>query len=279
MSLPKEFQFNQSNLQDFEVCPRRFELRYVRRLSWPGVESEPIHEAERLAQSGAHFHRLVHQHLVGIDAETLATTLAVAETELRVWWQNYLDYRPASLASAKTYPELTLSAPLRGYRLLARFDLLAVQADDTFLIIDWKTARRKPSRDDLAQRIQTRVYPYVLTTAGTALNGGQPLDPATVKMMYWYPQTPDRPEVFDYDSKLLQRDKQFLSGLIEQVKSAAQNNHFPLVEDRQPCTYCVYRSYCDRGERAGPLSALMEKPEEVLDALALDWDQIAEIQF
>ena len=57
MPLPPDFQFSQSSLQDFETCPRRFELRYLQRLSWPAIESEPIQVAERLAQLGADFHR------------------------------------------------------------------------------------------------------------------------------------------------------------------------------------------------------------------------------
>ncbi len=279
MSLPKDFQFSQSSLQDFETCPRRFKLRYLQRLSWPGVESEPIHEAERLAQLGADFHRLVQQHLVGIDEETLTGTLTVAEAELKTWWHNYLDHRPAALAEAETYPELTLSTPLHGHRLVARFDLLAVQSEGTFLLVDWKTAQRKPARDKLARRIQTRVYPYVLATAGAAFNRGQPIDPAAIKMMYWYPTKPDQPEVFDYSPNLFQRDEQFLSELIERIKIAAPGDDFPLVEDRKPCTYCVYRSYCDRGDRAGPVLDLEEEPQEVMDVLSMDWDQIAGIEF
>ena len=78
---------------------------------------------------------------------------------------------------------------------------------------------------------------------------------------------------------LYQRDEQFLSDLIEQIKHATQTSNFPLVEDRKPCLYCLYRSFCDRGEQAGPVAALPEEPQETLDPLALDWDQIAEIQF
>lgn len=279
MPLPAHFQFSQSSLEDFVTCPRRFKLRYLQRLSWPGIETEPIHEAERLAQLGADFHRLVQQHLVGLAEDTLTRSLAEAEAELKTWWRNYLDHGPVALDNAQTYPELALSAPLRGYRLLARFDLLAVQPDGIFLIIDWKTAQRKPARDSLARRIQTRVYPYVLAAAGAAFNGGQSVDPAAIKMLYWYPQAPDQPEMFDYSLKQFERDAQFLSDLVERVKSAAQQDDFPLVEDRKPCTYCVYRSYCDRGDKAGPLLALEQEPLEALDVSALDWDQIAEIQF
>ena len=279
MSLPKDFQFSQSSLQDFEICPGRFQLRYLQQLSWPAIESEPIQEAERLAQLGTDFHRLVHQHLVGIDDETLETAQSSAQPELKIWWQNYLNYHPTALSEAETYPELTLSTPLRGCRLLARFDLLAVGPEDTLLIIDWKTAQRKPSRDYLAQRIQTRVYPYVLVAAGTAYNHRRPIEPGAVKIIYWYPAVPDQPEEFQYGPKQFQQDEQFLSTLIERIKAAADHDDFPLVEDSKPCKYCVYRSFCDRGDQAGPLLELTEEPQETLDVSALDWDQIAEIQF
>lgn len=278
MSLPLNFQFSQTSLQDYETCPRRFELRYLWRLSWPAVESEPIRESERLARMGMDFHRLAQQYVIGIDEARLNETLNEAEPELRTWWQNYLDNRP-NLDEAQIHPELALSTPLRGRRLLARFDLLAVQPHNTFLIIDWKTAQQKPSREKLERRIQTRVYPYVLATAGAAFNNGQPIDPTAIKMMYWYPAAPDEPEIFDYSPVRFRGDEQYLSDLIEQIKQRSQTGDFPLVEDKQPCNYCVYRSFCDRGEKAGPVVAMEEEPQEALDVVDLGWDQIVEIQF
>jgi len=279
MSLPTNFQFSQSNLQDFDTCPRRFELRYLRQLNWPAIEAEPIQEAERLARLGQDFHRLVQQHLIGIDQEILEQTLAEADLDLKSWWENYLTHRPEALADAQVFSELTLSTPLRGYRLIARFDVLAILADGTFLIVDWKTTHQKPARELLARQMQTRVYPYVLVAAGTAFNQGHLIDPATVKMMYWYPQAPDEPEIIEYTQKLFQRDEEVLSELIDQIKSTADSGHFPLVESKKPCTYCVYRSFCDRGNKPGPLDETEIVEDDEIDILALDWDQIAEIQF
>ncbi|MCB0227345.1 MAG: PD-(D/E)XK nuclease family protein, partial [Anaerolineae bacterium] len=90
MPLPQSFPFSQSSLHDFETCPRRFKLRYLDRLRWPAVEAEPIVEAERLARLGQDFHRLVQQHLIGLEVETLTAYLTSAEDELRTWWQRYL---------------------------------------------------------------------------------------------------------------------------------------------------------------------------------------------
>jgi hypothetical protein len=279
MPLPTEFQFSQASLQDFVTCARRFKLRYLDKLRWPAVETEPVAEAERLARLGTDFHRLVHQHLVGLDVDTLTATLELAEPDLKRWWHNYLAYRPPELTGARLYPELSLSTPLRGYRLLARFDVLATASTGALYIIDWKTAHHRPAREALARRLQSRVYPFVLATAGAAFNGGRPVDPAAIKMIYWYPQFPDQPEIFDYDHKQQARDEQFLSELVQRVTDAAERADFPLVEDPTPCTYCVYRSLCDRGVQAGPLAPNSEDTIEEFDELALDWDQIAEIQF
>lgn len=279
MPLPKNFQFSQSNLQDFDTCPRRFELRHLRQLKWPAIEAEPVEEAERLARLGQDFHRLVQQHLIDIDRDILEETLVDTDPDLQTWWGNYLAHRPVALVGTQIYPELTLSTPLRGYRLTARFDVLATQPDGTFLIIDWKTSQKKPTRESLAGRMQTKIYPYVLAAAGAAFNQGQPVDPASVNMMYWYPQAPDEPELFEYTQKRFQLDEEFLSELIDQIKSTAEKDHFALVDNKKTCTYCVYRSFCDRGSNPGPLEETESEANDEIDILALDWDQIAEIQF
>jgi len=278
-NLPADLHFSQSSLQDFETCPRRLRLKYIDQLRWPAIEAEPVAEAERLARLGSDFHRLVQQHLIGLAADTLAETVRHAEPDLQRWWRNYLAHRPGELATAEIWPELTLSAPLRGFRLLAKFDALARLPAGEFLIIDWKTAQKKPSRPALERRLQTRVYLYTLAVAGAALNHGQPVNPAALKMLYWYPEFPTEPEEFTYSQQLLARDELCLADLIERIKIAAQRDDFPLADSQQACACCVYRSFCARAVAAGPLADLPEPGEVEPDVLALDWDQIAEIQF
>ncbi|MEW5828170.1 MAG: PD-(D/E)XK nuclease family protein, partial [Chloroflexota bacterium] len=89
---PDLLTYSQSSLQDYADCPRRFQLRYLDRLKWPGVETEPALENEMRQLEGQVFHRLVQQHLVGIPAgrlEKLANT-----PNLSRWWDNYLQHRP-----------------------------------------------------------------------------------------------------------------------------------------------------------------------------------------
>jgi CRISPR/Cas system-associated exonuclease Cas4 (RecB family) len=281
VTIPQNFQFSQSSLQDFETCRRRFELRYLERLRWPAVETEPVERAERLAQRGIDFHRLVHQHLIGLDETLLSEFVQNLDPALQVWWTDYLNHRPEQLATARLYPELTLSTPVRGYRLQARFDVLARQSDGTFLIIDWKTSLKKPARSVLARRVQTRVYPYVLANAGVALNQHQEIDPARIIMLYWYPHYPREPEEFIYSSDQLQQDERYLSDIIEQIESSARQAVFPKTSLLSSCRYCVYRSWCEREVTAGPLEELDTElaSESDVEIDALDWEQIAEIQF
>ncbi|MDX1523855.1 MAG: PD-(D/E)XK nuclease family protein, partial [Anaerolineae bacterium] len=112
-----------------------------------------------------------------------------------------------------------------------------------------------------------------------AYNNGQPVAPEMISMMYWYPQTPTEPEVFDYSAADFEQDRQFLADTIARIAERAKQQHFPLVEDDKPCRYCVYRSFCDRGIQAGPLLEQVEAEPEAVDLSALEWDQIAEIQF
>jgi len=288
-NLPLDFQFNQANLQDYQTCPRRFKLRYLEQLRWPAIESSPVHETERLAKLGTDFHHLVRQHLdcqrLGFDmveVETRLSAMAVAH-DLQQWWESYLHFRPAILNESQIYPEITFSTPLQGYRLVARFDALAVTPQGQVTIIDWKTALRKPRQEALAKRWQTRVYPYVLAQAGAALlpTAEARIDPADIRMVYWYPAEVDNHETtFLYNHTLFAETEMQLSHLIEQIKSAAEQADFPLANSVYPCQYCVYRSLCNRGDKAGDLvDEDADLAEESLDVAALDWEQIAEIQF
>ena len=267
MRLPADFVFSQDSLQDLVDCRRRFQLKHVVRLAWPAVEAEPVLEHELHMQMGAAFHRLVHQHVSGLPADRLATS--IGDEELRLWWTNYLEHQPAGLPETRN-SELVLTAPLGGRRLVARYDLVASEAGGRMVIVDWKTSRRKPKRGTLAERLQTRVYPYLLVRAGAHLNGGEALLPEQVVMVYWYSEFPDEPEVFEYDGAQFESDGAYLAGLAVEVDQLPEGDQ-PLTDNRNQCRYCVYRSLCERGVGAGPLDRA-EDDEAADDVLGLSFE-------
>jgi len=274
--LPENFQFSQASLQDFADCRRRFELRYIRQLAWPALESQPALESERRMQQGERFHLLAHQYLLGLPVEQLTST--IQEAELAAWWQAFLSFA-SGLAGSARYPELTLSTPLGNTRLVGKYDLLVVPAPGRAQIFDWKTSPHKPRGEQLARRWQTRVYPYLLVKAGAHLNGGKPFLPEGVQMTYWYASHPGQAEQFNYTDQQFRQDVIDLEALIATIQ-ALREGEFPLTSDERRCTYCVYRSLCARGVQAGSLDALEADLEagESLE-LKLDFDQIAEIEF
>jgi hypothetical protein len=263
---------SQSSLQDYYDCARRFQLRYLERLHYPAVETEPALENEKHQQEGEYFHRLVQQHFIGIPDEILAR-LANTPT-LGSWWDNFKS-ADLHIDGYAMFPEISLSAPLEPYRLVAKYDLLAIKPGEKATIFDWKTYRKRPKNEWLAPRWQTRVYRALLVMAGAHLNNNQAILPEQIEMIYWFADFPADPAAFPYSSAQFKRDCDALTKLAREIESASA---YPKTDDRQKCSYCPYRSYCDRGIHAGDLEDLeteMER-EELFD---VKFEQIGEIEF
>ncbi|MBM4432139.1 MAG: PD-(D/E)XK nuclease family protein, partial [Chloroflexi bacterium] len=167
--IPEGFVFSQSSLQDYADCARRFQLRYLERRRWPAPATADALDLEKHVRRGQAFHRLMRQAYAGIPVEALSE-LAASDSSLGRWWSNYLETPPLDLPAAVCEAEVTLSTPLRRYRLEARYDLLAGIVGQRWVIVDWKTGPRRSARAWLERRLQTRLYPFVLVEAGACLN-------------------------------------------------------------------------------------------------------------
>ena len=273
LELPPSFTFSQSSLQDYVDCPRRFQLRYIEQLAWPAVETEPVLENERRQQEGALFHRMAQQYLIGLPAEKL-TPLATSP-DLACWWDNFLS--ATAIQNLRTisslHTEITLVAPVGTQRLLGKYDLITLDASGKATIYDWKTYLKRPRDERMAARLQTSIYRALLVQAGATLNGGKPLEPQAIEMIYWYAGFPSEPTRFPYSTAQYKRDWDALTSLIAEIN---HHRHFPLTNDEQKCAYCPYRSYCNRGEKAGDMDDLLESE---LTGTEINFEQVAEIAF
>ena len=282
--LPAGFQFSQRSLQDYVECQRRFLLRYIEQISWPAIESEPWKEHESHLQAGSDFHRLVQRYLIGIPVERLSASMPpsnLGNDNLQRWWANFLqelDIQPVN----DQFVEATLSAPLHNFRLLATYDLIRweiVTGGLEVWIYDWKTSLKKPPRQWLEGRLQSRVYPCLVTQAGQALFGEQRLQPESIKMIYWFAEQPREPEIFAYSAEKFQADHKYLLSLVDEIDGLAAEDYH-LTGELAKCKYCTYRSLCDRGISAGevePGDMFDDSPGS--DYFDLDFEQIAEIEF
>ena len=280
--MPELATLSQSSLQDYHDCPRRFELRYLQRLAYPAIETEPALENEKHQQEGEYFHRLVQQHLIGIPTEQIGK---LANTDnLQRWWENYTN--ASDLRGLEDlgglYPEIALSAPLGKFRLVAKYDLIAVD-NNKITIYDWKTYRKRPKNEWLQIRWQTRIYRALLIQAGAHLNNGKPFKPEQIEMIYWFTDFPNEPARFIYKADQYKRDWDALTKIADEITRASDGSTslttgFPKTDEASKCSYCPYRSYCNRGVRAGDAAdaELETEAEELFD---INFEQIGEIAF
>lgn len=271
-NLLDDFMFSQSSLQDFVDCPRRFELKYLLKQRFPAPEVDDMLEFERRMEQGSRFHQLLHQHLIGIPAELLQSR--IQDSELVDWFAIYLK-NGLDAVPENRYPEKTLTIPIADYGLLAKIDLLAI--GEKTQIIDWKTSRF-PKGNALENRLQTRVYRYVVARGASYLNGAKPIAPEQIEMLYWYSAHDGETRRFPYSQAQFEADEAYLLQLIADIDNS---QGFPLTEDDRRCKFCTYRSLCDRGRVAGSLDDWdnADYEETDVDDFEIDFDQIAEIEF
>jgi CRISPR/Cas system-associated exonuclease Cas4 (RecB family) len=284
-ALPVGFRFSQSSLQDYVDCRRRFQLRYIQNLAWPALQSEPALENERFMLRGSLFHHLTQQFFSGVSAERLQA--AITDPSLADWWDQFMTFvrhenldQRISAQPPSLYAEKGFSAPLGVHRLVAQYDLILSDSPRKFLIYDWKTSRKRPKRKWLAGRIQTRLYPYLFTRAGASLNHTVLIEPQAVEMRYWFAAFPDQPERFNYSQAEYEQGAGYLTTLIDEI-ARLPADQFTLTPQIERCAFCVYRSLCNRGERAGSSENSLETdPDaESPNEIVLDFEQIAEIEY
>ncbi len=275
----KQLSFSAHSLQAYVDCARRFELSYLEELKWPAVESEPLLQSERHMVDGRRFHEMVHRDVLGI---AVSVPDSARDADISRWWNSYMVKRPADVDGTR-FAEKTLVGTIGNSTMVATCDLIVIGNTDRegscrARIFDWKTWRRRHTREWLADRLQTRIYPYLLVQAGAALADGKPLTPDEIEIVYWYSDFPDDPEVFTYGETQFREDEAYLGGLVDEILSR-ETGSFELTTDEKKCMFCVYRSFCDRGGVAGYLDdGDLESEEEAPSQLG-DLDDYEAIAF
>lgn len=285
-TLPPTFSFSQAALQSYSDCPRQFWLAWIRRLPWPASYVAPALESERRMRLGARFHRLVERVERGVVSDN--APFEGLDSPLDEWFEAWRLHRPAGLPDSIREYECTLSTPIDlgdagRVRLLARFDLIAVEPGKRIVIVDWKTGDRPQSEPQMARRLQSVVYPYVMVEACAGLSWG-PVAPDQLEMIYWFAAAPDRPVRIAYDAATHESNRRRLTELLADILSRIETEDFSLVADtpenlRRFCRYCVYRSHCDRGNAAS-IADLSEDDSLLDDVTTLpSLDDLEELAF
>ena len=277
MQTMPDFRFSAQSLQDYSDCPYRFELRYIQKLDWPAEESQPYLEYEQFRQKGSLFHTCVDRYFHHVDPKAIENQLQ--DEELRGWWQNFLDFiKEKQFKNAAS--EIAFQTNLGNQVLMAKYDLLTQAEEGTFTIFDWKTnaGKKEPIRKFYAERMQTHVYPYVLSKAAALSVENKAIDPTQLKLVYWFPQFPVQSFSFPYSSTIMQKDETLLSSLMQEIIQKEAGT-FEKTEEKKRCSFCVYRSYCERGKQAGNLFKGEAEFDFDVEDLDLDIEKAEEISY
>jgi CRISPR/Cas system-associated exonuclease Cas4 (RecB family) len=232
----------QGALRDFVACPRRFQLRYLLQMPWPGA---PL--AEKTAVSlarGRRFHALLEQYFLGIPV----SEDALDDVVLRTWWAAFKRSKP-DLPDGRRWQEHQLTIPAGGHFLTGRFDLLIVSEsgeDVSAHLYDWKTSRPRTAAQ-LRLDWQTRLYLAMLAESGTALTASKrPLAADALAMTYWYTDDPAAPRTIHYTTAMHREIWAEILSIIARISSHLRDNSWPLTPDLNQCRSCPYQVYCGR---------------------------------
>ena len=265
--IPRGFNFSQSSLTAYEQCRRRFLLRYLRRMEWPAPLTDRLSEWEEAIRRGLAFHQFVLQQSLGMDVETVVQKSD--DPLLVTWWQNWCQRLPEA-PEGELLSETMLSVPLAGHRLVAKFDRVLIAADGKVWIFDWKTGRRKPEQAVFAASWQTLVYRFVLAEAGMVLNGGNSIDPADIRLVYWHAQYPEVLRPIGYSAAEHEEARERIAQMIAAISALPDEAAYPKTADLGECRRCEFYTYCDR---------LTDRGEDWdIDEDELDWELIPEAE-
>ncbi|HEX2280163.1 MAG TPA: PD-(D/E)XK nuclease family protein [Thermomicrobiales bacterium] len=228
MSLPIDFVASATALECYEVCPRRFQHRYLDRVPAAG----PDRGVTLRTQRGDIFHKLVVWESLGLDTSVILGT--TDDPELPELWDSFQAFHATMRKHGATLRhDRTLTATCGPYSVMARVDTLST-GDAGVTIYDWKTSAR-PDRGRLIDSAQSKVYPYVVyeTMRDAA--------PDSLSLVYWFAADPGNPLRIDFDAGKLDDTSSWLSNLLVTI---AADREFSMTEDRRVCTSCEYLAHC-----------------------------------
>ena len=238
---------SQGHLNLLDRCPRKFQHTYLEQLGSPNSPEQQ----ERLL-AGSRFHALMQQWEMGLPIEPFLQE----DAQLRQWFHAFIAAAPQILSiNNPTFRESEHLRMLefRGHLLTVVYDLL-ILTDQEAQILDWKTYP-KPSKTDLSQSWQSRLYPFVL-------NKTSDYAPEQISMTYWFFQSQFSQSQGEaaqslklpYSAKQHEETNQMLGRSLDQLSEwldryETKGEFFPQVPETAECADCSFAVRCVRSSQ------------------------------
>lgn len=233
---------SQSHLTLLGTCPRKFQHLFLDQLGFPIAQEQQ----ERL-NWGDRFHRLMQQRELGLPLQNLVPVDQPIQQSMEAFVQAAAQVFQED-ANAVRQSEHRRTLQVQGHLLTVIYDLL-ILSEQQAQILDWKTYPRPFRSHELAQRWQTRLYPFVLAETSHYA-------PEQISMTYWFIQASDptpKPEFYQflYSSALHQQISQELAELLHQLTEWLQRYETgePLPQATEATGHCATCSFAMRCQR------------------------------
>jgi CRISPR/Cas system-associated exonuclease Cas4 (RecB family) len=209
--------FSPNMLKTFEECSKKYEFRYIQKLSVP--------QSAKIFEKGKKIHALAHYYLKGDDIEKFIPTLSSEESEI---WQRL--FNNEYFQKIYVNSEYSLSAKVGDYWIGGRLDAF-MRSDKDYFILDYKTGSvpQNPSED-----FQTMIY---LICADEILKKGWGND-FTLSFVY-IDLNNNRNHLINYDST---KRLDYKSKITEECKKITTTRNFSKNQSR--CNFCEYSKFC-----------------------------------
>lgn len=232
---------SQHALSRLDQCERLFELAHLQRVNWPApdpMDDRP--DVRARLELGTVFHRLVHWHARGYAVDPLLDMLAEVEglADIRGYWADFLA-SPHATSPEACWSEQTLRVAIAGLRVVVRYDRLVRHDDGRWVILDWKTGRRFDAAS-AASNWQTRLYRLALVAGGQVFNGGRPIAPTDVTVVYWHVPSGES-HSYPYSESLRAEDEAALEKVAGRLAEGLEAGFAP---NASHCERCVYQTRC-----------------------------------
>lgn len=246
-----------SALETFRTCPLKYKFAYIDKLpvSQSGVmqfgtlmhkvmeelyahQMLPITKEELMHIFSAHWKPQLYQDEYTAQSD-FTSGVAIIERE---WEKKQVEPEPITIAREKYF----LLPIAEGFDISGRIDRIDKIGADSLEIIDYKTGRTVPSESEVRNNLQLSIYYFALLQ----------LWPTTKQVtLSLYYLRPDMKVSFVADPELLEKARETLRDLVEQIRST---NYQP--NPGRHCDYCDFRPYCPLMKHAADVQAKPDDP-------------------
>lgn len=234
-------QLSQAHLRTLQTCPRQYQYRYLDSLMLP----EATLTETPSQKQGRNFHRLMQQHLQGLDVHPILE----AQPELKPWFEAF-QTTPPPMIQGQGKAEHHRSLGWGEFTLVAVYDYV-IFGQEQAQILDWKTYARPPAPKTLSHHWQTRLYCYLLAATSA-------YSPKQISMTYWFAQGEKGANFYTFSysdtthQAVHQALEQCLNQLSQWLQAYGQGQDLPQVPAAQIPKYCHPCAFAERCRRSQP---------------------------